>query len=85
MLTVPFDQAVLHDLVDHLSRALEDLVHGQGQVRPVQLVVDLPGAAVEHVLQTAVLHHRAVAEDRSDAAHLEFLTWGPRGTEAGKL
>lgn len=74
MLTVPLDQAVLHYLVDHLFCALEDLVHGQRQVRPVQLVVDLPGAAVQHVLQTTVLHDGAVAEDGSDAAGLEFLT-----------
>lgn len=77
MLTVAFDQTVLHCLVDHLFCALDDLVHGQGQVRPIQLVVDLPGAALQHVLQTAVLHHSPVAEDGGDAAGLQFLTWRP--------
>lgn len=74
VLTVPFDQAVLHYLVDHLSCALDDRVHGQRQVRPVQLVVNLPGAAVQHVLQAAVLHHGPVAEDGGDAAGLEIAT-----------
>lgn len=78
VLTVPLNQAILHYLVDHVLRALDDLVHGEGQVCPVQLVVDLPGAAMQHVLQPAVLHHGAVAEDRSDAAHLKLLTWGAR-------
>lgn len=74
VLTVPFNQAVLHYLVDHLSCALDDRVHGQRQVRPVQLVVNLPGAAVQHVLQAAVLHHGPVAEDGGDAAGLEIAT-----------
>lgn len=78
VLTVPLNQAVLHYLVDHVFCALDDLVHGEGQVRPVQLVVDLPRAAMQHVLQAAILHHGTVAEDRGDAAHLKLLTWGAR-------
>lgn len=76
VLTVALDEAVLHDLVDHLLGALYDLLHGQRQVGPVQLVVDLPGAAMQHIIQVTVLDHCPVAEDGSDAAHLEFLTWG---------
>lgn len=73
-LAVPVDQAVLHYLAGHLFHLLDDLVHGQGQVCPIQLVVDLPGAAMQHVLQTTVFHHRPVAEDGRDAAGLKFLT-----------
>lgn len=82
MLAVPFDQAVLHDLVDHVFRALDDLVHGQGQVRPVQLVVDLPGAAVQHVLQPTVFYNRPVAEDGGDAEGLKFVAWGPKANQS---
>lgn len=78
VLTVALDQAILHYLVDHVFCALHDLVHGEGQVYPVQLVVDLPRAAMQHILQPAVFHHSTVAEDGSDAAHLKFLTWGTR-------
>lgn len=74
MLTVAFNQTVLYYLVDHLFRPLDDVVHRQRQVHTVQLVVDLPGTAVQHVLQTAVFHHRPVAEDGGDAASLKFLT-----------
>lgn len=78
VLTVPLNQAILHYLVDHVFCALDDLVHREGQVYPIQLVVDLPRAAMQHVLQSAILHHSTVAEDRSDAAHLKLLTWGAR-------
>lgn len=74
VLAVPFDQAVMHHLVDHLLCTLDDLVHGQRQVRPVQFVVHLPGAAVQHVFQTTVFYHGPVAEDGGDAAGLKFLT-----------
>lgn len=72
--TVPFNQAVLYYLVDHLFGPLDNLVHRQGQVRPIQLVVDLPGAAMQHILQPTVFHDSPVAEDRSDAAGLKLLT-----------
>lgn len=85
VLAVPLDQAVLHNLVDHLLCPLDDLVHRQGQVRPIQLVVDLPGAAVQHVLQTTIFHHCPVAEDRSDAASLKFLTWQPKTSQSWEL
>lgn len=74
VLTVPLDQAVLNYLVYHVFCALDDLVYRQRQVCPVQLVIDLPGAAMQHILQPAVLHHSSVAEDRSYAARLK-LTW----------
>lgn len=76
VLTVALHQAVLHDLVDHRLGALLHLIHGQRQVGPIQLVVDLPGAAMQHVAQVAVLDHRPVVEDGSGAAELKFLTWG---------
>lgn len=82
VLTVPFDQAVLHYLVDHLPRALDDRVHGQRQVRPVQLVVNLPGAAAQHVLQAAVFHHGPVAEDGGDAAGPEVVTYKPEANKS---
>ena len=85
VLAVPLDQAVLHDLVDHLFCPLDDLVHRQGQVRPIQLVVDLPGAAVQHVLQTTVFYHRPIAEDGSDAASLKLLTWWPKTSQRWEL
>jgi hypothetical protein len=74
VLTVSINQAVLHYLVDHIFRALDDLVHRQGQVCPIQLVVDLPGAAMKHILQATIFYHRMVAEDRSDTADLKFVT-----------
>lgn len=83
VLTVPLSQAILHYLVDHAFCALDDLVHGEGQVCPIQLVVDLPRAAMQQVLQSAILHHSTVAEDRSDAAHLKLLTWGARSKGSG--
>lgn len=74
VLTVPFDQAILHYLVDHLFCTLDDVVHRQGQVGPIQLVIDLPGAAMQHILQATVFYDGPVAKDGSDAAGLKFLT-----------
>ena len=85
VLAVPLDQAVLHDPVDRLFCPLDDLVHRQGQVRPIQLVVDPPGAAVQHVLQTTVLYHRPAAEDGGDAASLKLLTWRPKTSQSWEL
>lgn len=85
VLAVPLDQAVLHNLIDHLFCPLDDLVHRQGQVRPIQLVVDLPGAAMQHILQMTVFHHRPVAKDRSDAASLKVLTWRPKTSQSWEL
>lgn len=50
VLTVPLNQAVLNNLVDHLLCTLNDSVHRQGQVRPIQFVVNRPRAAMQHIL-----------------------------------
>lgn len=74
VLAVPFDQAVLHHLVDHALCTLDDLVHGQRRVCPIQLVVNLPGAAMQHILQATAPDNSLVAEDGGDAAGLKPVT-----------
>lgn len=74
VLAVPFNQVIVHYLVDHLFCAPDDLVHGQRQVCPIQFVVNLPGAAMQHVFQTTVFYNGPVAEDGGEAASLKFLT-----------